>query len=109
MAHHREDDTNRWAKPLTLEQVDVAVHINTRNGNKVELMQGFAFGPLVRVTDTKTGNKYYCGGDAWGWKLEKYFFQAYPEIAPWTPVMADPEFDLDDMELAEIMIAEMEG
>lgn len=103
-------DTNRWAKPLTLEQLDIAIRHNSNNKtNTVELIQGFALGPLIKVTDTLTGNKYYCGGDAWGWKLEPYFFQAYPEMVPPNPTMMDPEFDLDEMELAEIMIAEMEG
>lgn len=102
----------RWTTPLSLDDVADGVKNNKSNKNNiVELVSGFEFGPLIKVHDTKTDKIYYCGGHGgiyrWAWKLEPAFFEAYPEMAPPRPTMTDPMFDLEDMELAEIIMEEL--
>lgn len=105
-------NTERWKRPLTLDEVATATKTNFSNKNNiVELIKGFDLGPLLKATDTTSGNKYYCGGhlgnERWAWKREPAFFEAYPEMAPSRPTMVDPMFDLEDMELAEIIMDEL--
>lgn len=106
---------DRWTTPLSLEDVADGVKNNSfYKHNVVELVPGFFFGPLIKVHDTHSDTKYYCGGHIrpnhpWAWKKEQAFFEAYPEMAPPRPIMTDPMFDLEDMELAEILIDEMKG
>lgn len=98
----------RWTKPLSLDDTADGIKNNkAQKHNVVELVPGFEFGPLIKVHDTQSGKKYYCGGHLWAWKLEPAFFEAYPEMAPPRPTMTDPMFDLEDMELAEIIMEEL--
>lgn len=106
-------NTDRWTTPLSLKDVEDGVKNNSVHRlNVVELVKGFEFGPLIVVHNTKSDTKYYCGGHIrpnhpWAWKKEPAFFEAYPEMAPPRPTMVDPMFDLEDMELAEIIMEEL--
>lgn len=101
-----------WVNPLTPERVNVLILANEKNGD-VSTMAG-PIGPMIKVACTKinsteySGKSFYCGGDSenYSWLEEGEFYREYPEFSPY-PKMPEPEFDLDDMELAEIIMEEL--
>lgn len=106
---------SHWTSPLTQSQVETYCRAHEHNG-PCTVIDG-PIGPMVRVhcllnTDPSYHNKiYYCGGDCTGfiWLLEDQFLQMYPDFSYKIGVefLPEPEFDLDDMELAEIIMEEL--
>lgn len=104
----------KWQTPLAEGQVKALVSGNTQNG-LVEVIYDGPIGSMVVVHCTEAacgsakGKIFYHGGDydkGQGWIEESIFLLLYPDFKQGRRVMPDPEFDLDDMELAEIIIEE---
>lgn len=101
----------RWTEPLTKERIEELVKANEKNG-PITMMDG-PIGPMVKVECTTEasgsyrGTIFYCGGgDPFSWLKEDQFVAEYPDwFIPHK--MPAPEFDLDDMELAEIIMEEL--
>jgi hypothetical protein len=97
-----------WTVPLTQSEIDNLLTVNQRNG-PMEIVDG-PIGPMVilRLTHGQfSGTIFYCGGNCYEWLEEARFFSLYPQYKHSHQYMTAPEFDLDDMELAEMLIEEM--
>lgn len=93
----------KWINPLTDNQILTLI-----DGNKDSCDTKVVDGPIgLMVVARYLGKTFYCGGDFY-WLEQNEFFLLYPDFEEeGSRIMADPEFDLDEMELAEILIDEL--
>lgn len=101
-----------WGHPLTEEGIKKLYVINTPTCHLERFDLGI--GVLIKATlkqgSTGAGEIYYCAGNGGDgeWFSESRFKNANPT---WSghgfEFLPAPEFDLDDMELAEILMEEM--
>lgn len=97
-----------WTIPLTDLQVRRLVNSNNSTGI-VEIFPDGPIGTLVVckcITGPHAGETYYCGGNASMWLTRTEYERFHPPLVV-LQRMPEPEFDLDDMELAEIIMEEL--
>ncbi len=96
-----------WIKPLTQKQVQDLIQVNRPNG-PCKITYG-PIGPMIVhdvIIGLLKGQTFCCGGDISAWISYDNFIKNYPD---WNnkSSLFDPEFDLEDIELAEIIMQEL--
>ncbi len=95
-----------WSEPLTKGMLDHLTQVNTPTCDLTFIECDF--GTLVKAALKERNQEvYYCGGDNVDWVTEDRFLEKNPEFGLGMMTRSPPEFDLDDMELAEILMEEM--
>jgi len=96
-----------WIKPLTQEQIQNLIKANRANG-PCKITNG-PIGPMVVhdvIVGLYRGRTYCCGGDTNAWTSYGNFIKNYPDWNKPSSLL-DPEFNLEDIESAEIIMQEL--
>lgn len=98
----------RYTRPLTPDDVAIVIREGVLDPAWKYCIEEYWFGPKIVARNRKHNLTYICGGYGPNEDGEEKRVWLQPDQFD-TPSqrMSDPEFDLDDMELAEIIMEEL--